>query len=125
MQNLLSSRSRKEELFNFIVEFSNTIHVPIVFVGTPKILEIREMGMRVSRRLGSMGCLQWDRLRPGSRDWKTFIRELWKYNILPEEELDIPAEIEQKLYDLSQGIPDLLLKLFILAQVRTLAGTDA
>lgn len=121
VQNLLSSRSRKEELFNFIVEFSNTIHVPIVFVGTPKILEIREMGMRVSRRLGSMGCLQWDRLRPGSRDWKTFIRELWKYNILPEEELDIPEEIEQKLYDLSQGIPDLLLKLFILAQVRTLA----
>lgn len=121
VQNLLVSRSSKEELFNFIVEFSNTIHVPIVFVGTPKILEIRQQGMRVSRRLGSMACLQWDRMRYGDRDWKNFISELWKYNILPSREHEIPDDIEQSLYSLSQGIPDLLIKLFILAQERTLA----
>ena len=121
VQNLLVSRSSKEELFNFIVEFSNTIHVPIVFVGTPKILEIRQQGMRVSRRLGSMGCLQWDRMQYGGRDWKIFIRELWRYNIMPSKECEIPSDIEQSLYSLSQGIPDLLIKLFILVQERTLA----
>lgn len=121
VQNLLVSRSSKEELFNFIVEFSNTIHVPIIFVGTPKILEIRNQGMRVSRRLGSMGCLQWDRMRLGDSDWNEFIGELWKYNVLPSVTYEIPKEIEQTLYELSQGIPDLLIKLFILAQERTLA----
>ena len=121
VQNLLASRSSKTELFNFIVEFSNTINVPIIFVGTPKILEIRQQGMRVSRRLGTMGCLQWDRMHYRKRDWNTFIEELWKYNVLPSDVPVIPEDIEQALYDLSQGIPDLLIKLFILTQQRTLA----
>lgn len=121
VQNLLASRSSKTELFNFIVELSNTINVPIIFVGTPKILEIRQQGMRVSRRLGTAGCLQWDRMHYRKRDWNTFIEELWKYNVLPSEVPVIPDEIEQTLYDLSQGIPDLLIKLFILTQQRTLA----
>ena len=124
VQNLLGSRSRKTELFNFIVEFSNTINVPIIFAGTPKILEICQLGMRISRRLGTMGCLQWDRMRYRDRDWNAFIGELWKYNVLPSEVPLIIEEIEETLYDLSQGIPDILVKLFILTQMRTLASAS-
>ncbi|MEE3423373.1 MAG: ATP-binding protein [Succinimonas sp.] len=91
-QNLLGSRSRKTELFNFIVEFSNTINAPIIFAGTPKILEICQQGMRVSRRLGTIGCLQWDRMGYRDRDWNAFIGELWKYNVLPSE---VPLIIEE------------------------------
>ena len=123
-QNLLGSRSRKTELFNFIVEFSNTINAPIIFAGTPKIMEICQQGMRVSRRLGTIGCLQWDRMGYRDRDWNAFIGELWKYNVLPSEVPSIIEEIEETLYDLSQGIPDILVKLFILTQMRTLASAS-
>lgn len=36
----------------------------------------------------------------------------------------IIEEIEETLYDLSQGIPDILVKLFILTQMRTLASSS-
>jgi hypothetical protein len=120
-QNLLGSQSPKTdktELFNFIAEFSNTVNAPIIFAGTPKILEICQQEMS---GFGTMGCLQWDRMRYRDRDWNEFVGELWKYNVLPFEVPVIPEEIEETLYDLSQGIPDILVKLFILTQMRTLA----
>lgn len=120
MQNLLSSHKNKTELFNFIVGLSNSLNIPILFIGTPKLYEICEQGLRVSRRLGTMGNLKWNRMLYRDRNWKRFIAALWQQNILADEDLEIPEEIEQGLYEFSQGIPDLLVKLFFLSQERSL-----
>lgn len=121
VQNLLSARKNKEELFNFIVGLSNTVRVPIMFVGTPKILKIRMQGMRVSRRLGSMGSLIWKPLEFKGKAWDRFIKQLWTQNVLTDDQADIPEEIESILFDYSQGIPDIIVKLFVLSQERVMS----
>ena len=121
VQNLLSAKKNKEELINFIVGLSNTIRVPIMFVGTPKILKIRLQSLRVSRRLGSMGSLMWRPLEFKGKEWNRFIRELWTQNVLTDDKADIPEDIEKILFDYSQGIPDLIVKLFVLSQERVMS----
>ena len=76
IQNLVNLRRNKEELFNFIVTLSNTLNVPLLFIGTPKLMKLLESNLRTDRRLGSQGWLKWDRLEKDSEDWKLFMKHL-------------------------------------------------
>ncbi len=121
IQNLSASRAERESLFNYIVSLSNTLGVPLMFIGTPKIISLMQTDMRIARRFGTAGLIQWDRLKPGTLMWKKMIQGLWQYNILPDENLDGPSEeVEKALYDCSQGITDLLFQLFITAEKKAL-----
>lgn len=55
-------------------------------------------------------------LQQDKKEWKQFINKLWTYNILDADTQQIPSEIEDALYFYSQGIIDILLRLFILSQ---------
>ena len=117
VQNLMGSRMEREQLFNFIVSLSNTLSVPLLFIGTPKGRKLMQTDLRIARRFGSMGVLSWDRLKFKEKDWNTFIAKLWRCNVLPDEDLEqISPEVEKQLFDCSQGITDILVKLFVLAQ---------
>lgn len=117
VQNLLGSRMEREQLFNFIVSLSNTLSVPLLFIGTPKGRKLMQTDLRIARRFGSMGVLSWERLNFKEKDWNTFIAKLWRCNVLPDEDLEqISPEVEKQLFDCSQGITDILVKLFVLAQ---------
>lgn len=120
IQNLLSSRYDHEQLFNFIVAVSNTMSVPLFFVGTPKAGEIMHKDLRIARRFGTMGVRQWRPLEYGSKDWNIFLKCLWSCNVLPDHSPEPPAKIEKLLYTLSQGITDLLIKILILSQMRAM-----
>lgn len=113
IQNLLVSRKNREELFNFIVSIPNTLGVPILMVGTPKILKFMQTDLRIARRFGSKRCLIWKNMDYDSSDWKKLIGALWKYNLLDDASLDIPEPIEQAFYEYSQGIPAVLIELFV------------
>lgn len=121
IQNLMTSRMEREQLFNFIVSMSNKLNVPMMFVGTPKIQKLMETDLRVSRRFSTLGVRDWEPLRFGSYDWNAFITNLWQYYILPE-----PASKEDInklmlcLFEYSQGITDLVVKLFVLSQMRAM-----
>lgn len=120
IQNLASSRKNREDLFNFIVSLSNSLNVPLLFVGTPKIHKFLTGNMRTARRFGTRGFINWKPLSPETSEWKKLIRGLWKCNRLKHDAEEVPKEIEEKLYEHSFGIVELLLKLFILAQTRVL-----
>ena len=124
IQNLVLSRLEREVLFNFIVSLSNSLCVPLLFVGTPKIRKVMQTDLRISRRFGTLGTLLWEPIKKGSGEWRGFITELWRYNTLSNDDPEIPEEVEDALYDCSQGVTDILIKLFVLAQKYVLVSAS-
>ncbi len=120
IQNLTSSRKNREDLFNFIVSLSNSLNVPLLFVGTPKIYEFLTSNVRTARRFGTRGFINWKPLEKDSKEWKSMITELWKYNLLQDDADGMPEAVEDKLFERSFGIVEVLLKLYILTQNRIL-----
>lgn len=120
IQNLVSSRKNREDFFNFIVSLSNSLNVPMLVVGTPKIYQFLTSNMGTARRFGTRGFIQWKPLARDSREWKTFVTELWRFSMLHQDPESIPEEIEDKLFECSFGIVEILLKLYILTQNRIL-----
>lgn len=123
IQNLQHTHKNREDLFNFVVSLSNSLNVPLLFVGTPKIHSFLTSNVRTARRFGTRGFITWQPLEYDSAEWKRFMSELWLYNCLSEDETQMPEEIGRKLYECSCGIIDILLKLFILTQMRVLVLT--
>ena len=119
MQNIMASRQNRDLLFNFLVSISNTLCVPLMFISTPKIGKFMELYFKTSRRFGSFGTFKWDWLKntpDNHSDWDAFIGELSQYNVLMDEKQTMSDEVKNAFYYYSQGVPDILLKLFVLSQ---------
>src|SRR5258708_7067243 len=122
IQNLVSaSGTSADELLNFLVEMDNEIGVPIVLVGTFKaepILCGKEF--RRARRAAGQGDRIWERMKE-DEVWRKFARRLWKYQFVrdpvPWTKEYEPTELIHALYEASQGITDVAVKVFLLAQV--------
>ena len=127
IQHLSRSRSGgSQEMLNFFVTMVNTIGVPILLIGTPKAREIFEADLRSARRGAGFGALFWDpmeQMHDGrmNNEWVAFTNNLWKLQLLQRKDLVLSDEIREVWYELSQGILDIVVKLFVLAQLRALA----
>ena len=128
IQHLSRSKSGgSQEMLNFFVTMVNTIGVPIMLIGTPKAREIFEADFRSARRGAGFGAIFWeplpeyidDQLNP---EWVAFTDNLWKQQLLNQRDEFLSDEIRHVWYDLSQGIIDIVVKLFVLAQLRAIAA---
>jgi hypothetical protein len=54
-------------------------------------------------------------------EWVAFTNNLWKLQFLQKRDLVLSEEVREVWYDLSQGVMDIVVKLFVLAQLRALA----
>jgi hypothetical protein len=52
-------------------------------------------------------------------EWRVFMETLWKYRYVREEG-DLTDELSEVMYDESQGIADIAIKLYFLAQIRAI-----
>lgn len=107
-----------EALLNFLVTMINTIGIPIVLIGTMGALPVLQGDFRQARRANGLGADIWERLQEGPT-WDHFINSLWPYQ-WTREESPLTDELRKALYAESQGIIDIVIKLFILAQVRAI-----
>jgi hypothetical protein len=107
-----------DALLNFLVTLINTIGIPVVMIGTMGALPVLQGDFRQARRANGLGTAIWERLQPGPA-WDHFVEFLWRYQ-WTREEAPLTAEIRQVLYEESQGIIDVLVKLFMLAQLRAM-----
>ena len=119
--NLAKSGGEKK-MINFLVTLVNVVEVSVLLIGTPKALTLFTGEFRQARRASGEGSMVWDRL-PSDRSWEEFLNELWPYQWLksPQERDEL---ITNKLYELSQGVPDIIVKLFCLAQARVIQLAD-
>ncbi len=126
IQHLSGERSGgAEHMLNFFVSMVNRISVPVVMVGTPKAKPIFELDLRSARRGAGFGAVLWEPLSKPSEEqivsqteWGAFTNLLWKFQWLTKASPEISDELRETWYDLSQGIMDVVIKLFVLSQIR-------
>ena len=120
-----------EKMLNFFVTLVNTVGLPVVMVGTPKARYIFEKDLRSARRGAGFGSIFWEQMKQDRNiessdgrfiksEWNRFTDSLWKLQWLRKADITLTDEIRECWYDLSQGILDIVVKLFVLVQLRAI-----
>ena len=129
VQNLSNSKKGDQTVMTELVSLCNTLGTAILFIGTNKASKLFSLDFRKVRRASGNSFEGWDRLyqasEPGDVDeWRDFLEVLWAY-----QWVRFPVELNElfvhTMYDLSQGIIDVAIKLFASAQARAIRdGTE-
>ena len=124
IQHLSMAKSGgSDKMLNFFVTLVNTIGVPVILIGTTKALPILQGEFRQARRGSGQGDLLWDRMK-NDVSWGIMVQAMWKNQWTLEQGL-LTKEIKDTLYDQSQGIIDIAVKLYAMAQIKAIAdGTE-
>ncbi len=105
----------KEKMLNFFVNLINNVGIPMILVGTPKAIDILQGDFRQARRgIGSGGDMICNRLS-NDKTWELLVKTIWNYQ-WTKKETKLNKELIDVLYDQTQGIPDLLKKVYGIAQ---------
>jgi hypothetical protein len=123
IQHLRTSKIGSEGILNFLVTLVNTIGIPVILIGTLSAIPILQTNFRQARRSSGLGSLTWDAM-PNNNSWSYFINKMWDYQ-WTSEFTPITPEIELVLYEESQGIIDIAVKLFMLTQLRIISIREA
>ena len=119
IQNLRDAKSEgAARMLNFFVQLDNTIGVPVILVGTPKALPVLTGEFRRARRATGQGDVPWERMQRND-EWRFFLETVWKY-LYVRKPSPLTDELSNALYDEAQGITDIAIKLFFLAQIRAI-----
>jgi hypothetical protein len=120
IQNLSTARSRGDDsLLNFLLRLENSIGVPVIRVGTYKAARLFADSFQLGRRGLGQGDFVWDRMRHGSEGWATFWSGLWHYQYT-RSRAAWDEQFDEVFYHHTQGITDLAVKLFAMAQIRAM-----
>lgn len=108
-----------EKILDFFVQLINTIGLPVVLVGTYKAWSVLGSEFRQIRRGTGQGDFIWDRMNE-DEDWTIFTHALWPYQYI-RNPCQWTPELSHALYYECQGITDLAIKVFMLAQARAIS----
>lgn len=124
IQHLSQAKSGgSDKMLNFFVTLVNTIGVPVVLIGTTKAMSVLQSEFRQARRGSGQGDLLWDRMK-NDLSWEIMLRAMWK-NQWARNQTPLTAELKDILYNESQGIIDIAVKLYAMAQMKAIAdGTE-
>jgi hypothetical protein len=117
MQNLNSAPegSDKQKILNFFVALSNDAGVPLVLSGTNATFKLFSRVVRNARRALGMGEFYFDRFTADDPEWQFLVEFLWGYS-WADSTTPLDEEIQLKVFDLTQGNTDFVVKLLTLAQ---------
>jgi hypothetical protein len=111
-----------EALLNFFVTLSNTIKIPIVYIGTYKASKtILGEQYRQGRKVEGIGIVEYFRLKQEDSEWNTFIEFLWNYQWV-KFKTPLTKEIKDIMYKKTVGIIDRVNKLFMAVQLEAISS---
>ena len=124
IQHLSQAKSGgSEKMLNFFVTLVNSIGIPVVLIGTSKAMPILQSEFRQARRGSGQGDLFWERM-PNDESWDIMLQSMWKY-VWTHKASPLTKELKDTLHDESQGIIDIAVKLYALAQIKAISdGTE-
>ena len=123
MQNLnIGKAGGADKLLSFLLNLINRCGVPILFCGNPQISDIFKKTFRNARRAENGGFIEMDRLLHGEV-WDIFVEELWELQ-WTNIETPLTTELDIKLYELSQGILDIAVRIYKKAQELVIDSGD-
>lgn len=129
IQHLLQANiGGQDEMLNFFVALKNAIGIPIVILGTTKAWNLLTREFRQAKRATEyFGMVQWQRMEKGERnetdemnDWGVLLKALWNYQWVKDAS-PLDSDMFDAMYEYSQGITDVAIKLFMVAQWRAIA----
>jgi len=113
-----ASSGGSEKMLNFFVTLVNTIGVPVILIGTPKALPILQSEFRQARRGSGQGDLVWDHMK-NDDSWEIMLHSMWKYQ-WTRHKCPYTEEMKNVLYEETQGIIDIAVKLYGIAQIKAI-----
>jgi len=124
LQHLNEAKSGgAERMLNFFLQLMNTLGLPIITVGTYAVVGVLSRELRQIRRSSGQGDLIWDVI-PNDEVWRLLMESLWRYQYI-RFPIPLTDEIVSALHYESAGILDFAIKLFLLAQIRSITvGTE-
>ncbi len=119
IQHARQSKEGVKPLVNFLVTLVNMLGVPIMLIGTNEARPIVDGAFREARRATGLGQPNWFRMSRGV-EWDDWLKQLWPYQwtAVPTP---LTPEISEAIYDESQGIMDIAVKLYLLVQMRLIS----
>lgn len=121
IQHLSTAKSQgAEKMLNYFVTLVNTIGIPVVLIGTNKAAGVLQSQFRQARRGSGQGDMVWERMKQDA-SWDLLIEGLWDYQWV-QKPVTLTPELSAELYDLSQGIVDIAVKIFVMAQIRAMSS---
>lgn len=116
----LSKSGGSDKMLNFFVTLVNTIGIPVILIGTTKALPILQGEFRQARRGSGQGDIAWDRMK-NDAFWKLLMQGMWTMQWTKKDN-ELTDEIIETIYDQSQGIVDIAVKLYAMAQIKAIAS---
>lgn len=122
IQHLSMAKSGgSEKMLNFFVNLVNNVRVPVILVGTPKAIKVLQGDFRQARRgSGLGGDMVCDRIQK-DEIWDLLVDSIWHYQ-WTRKETPLTPEISNVLYEETQGIPDLLKKVYAITQAYAISS---
>jgi len=107
-QHALKNGLPSLELMNFLVEMTNKLKVPILFVGTPLAFQLIGGQLRQARRM--MG-IEWLAYKKDDPEWIRFLTKIWPYQFA-KLFTPLDAALQSAIFEYSQGIPIFAIALY-------------
>ncbi|WNF23160.1 ATP-binding protein [Mesobacillus jeotgali] len=115
IQHLLTAKDEvSSSMMNFLVTLVNEIGIPLMLIGTTKAKELLQVTFRQARRAGGHGEVLWGQMEKDD-NWEVLLTSMWEYQWTKQKEVLTQEWIDVLHYE-SQGIVDIAVKLFLLAQ---------
>ncbi len=117
LQNLsVAKAGGSEVMMNYFMNLRAELRVPIVLIGTYKAVELFQTEMRFARRASENGLTDLTRaISWQDETWQSLARNLWHYQWL-RKPTELTDRIFRRFFDCSQGVTEILVALFSLAQ---------
>ena len=122
IQFLNDARVGEREVLNFLTTLVNVINVPVMLVGTTAAIKLLTSDFRNARRSDGAGSCVLDRMRNDAH-WRRFLTELFRFQ-WTKETTELTDDLAKILWEASQGIIDIVVKIFALAQVRLMRVSE-
>lgn len=124
VQNLAHAHKGTDTVMTELVSASNELRVPLLLIGTNKAVRVLSHDFREARRATGHGLAPWDRLRKGEdgelTEWDDLLETLWTYQWI-NQPVPLNHLFRDLMYDYSQGVIDLAVKIFAASQARAIA----
>jgi len=102
------------KLIDYLTSLINILGIPVIFIGTPQIYNYLTKEMRLARRITSEKQVLFKGISD-INEFRLFLNGLFKYQYV-EPKIELSENIIEKFYNVTQGIPDFCVKLFIRIQ---------
>lgn len=107
-----------KQIMNYFVALMNSFGVPLLLIGTPSAYDMFQQELRIARRISGSGAIIFNRMK-NDKEFEIFLKAIWKYQWL-DTNTKLNKDIIDVFYEKTQGISDLIVKLFVNTQKRAI-----